>query len=203
MLDDLIGLTWTDDFVEDGALHLAGVRAEEDVLTLSLNLNTGDGSGAFQSWEVECIGFLEHQLSLGECDRFDLEYDHVLLWTHIYPQASVSFYGEAKDHLAVVGALYERHLELVDNWIPFDRFMNGNTIEMIRGRYGLLAKGPMPLMESYAQVLEAFDISASICNPRPAYYTNDEFSGLSEVAVLIFDTRSYVVATKFNARRCA
>ena len=55
--------------------------------------------------------------------------------------------------------------------------MNGNTIEMIRGRYGMLAEGPMPLVESYAQVLKAFDISANVTDPKPAYYTNNEFSG--------------------------
>ena len=176
---------------------------ERDVLTLSLNLITGGDADAVQSWEIECTGVLEHHLVLGECAGFDLEYEHVLLWTYIYPQASVSFYGEAKDHLAVVGALYKRHLELVGDWMPLDRFMNGNTIEMIRGRYGLLAKGPMTLMESYAQVLESFDISVRICNPKPADYTNDEDSGLPEVALLVFETGSYVVAQSFNARRCA
>lgn len=59
----------------------------------------------------------------------------------------MSFYGEAKDPFAVVGALYKRHLELAGSWIPFGRFMNWNTFEMIRGRYGMLADGPMPLVE--------------------------------------------------------
>jgi hypothetical protein len=203
MLNDLISLTHSERFEEYGTLDLAGVRVEGDVSTFSLNLNTGGDSDALQSWEVECVGLLEHQISLGECEGFDLQYDHVLLWPYIYPKASVSFYGEAKDHLAVVGALYKRHMELVGNWIRFSRFMNGNTIEMVRGRYGMLAEGPMPLVESYAQVLEAFDISARITDPKPAYYTNDEFSGLAEVALLIFNKGSYVVAPKFNARRLA
>ena len=88
MLDDLISLTHSSEF-EDGTFQLAGVRVEQNVLTLSFDLNTGGDSEAFQSWEVECIGFLEHQISLGECDGFDLEYDHVLLWAYIYPEASL------------------------------------------------------------------------------------------------------------------
>jgi len=201
MLNDLIRLTHSHKFEEYGTLDLAGVRVQGNVLILSLNLNTGDDSDAYQSWEVECVGFLEQQLSLGQCEGFDFEHDHILLWFYIYPEASVSFYGEADDHLAVVGALYKRHLELVGNWIPFGRFMNGNTVEMIRGRFGMLAEGPMPLVESYGRVLEDFNISAQITEPKPAYYTNDEFSGLAEVAVLIFKKGSYVVAPKFNARR--
>ena len=65
----------------------------------------------------------------------------------------------------------------------------------------MLAEGPMPLVESYAQVLEAFDISAKVTDPKPAYYTNNEFSGLSDVAVLILQKGSYVVASKFNDHR--
>jgi len=201
MLNDLVSLTHSHEFEEYGTLDLAGVRVEGNVLTLSLNLTTGGDSDAYQSWEVECVGFLEQQLSLGQCEGFDLQYDHILLWLYIYPEASVSFYGKADDPLAVVGALYKRHLELVGNWIPFGRFMNGNTVEMIRGRYGLLAKGPIPLVEPYRRVLEGFNISAQTTEPKPAYYTNDEFSGLAEVAVLIFTKGSYVVAPKFNARR--
>ena len=201
MLNDLINLTHSPEFDEYGSLDLTQVRVEGNVLTLSLNLNTGGDSDAYQSWEVECVDFLEHELSLGQCEGVDLQFDHIFLWSYIYPHASVSFYGEADDHIAVVGALYERHLELVGDWIPFGRFMNGNTIEMIRGRYGMLAEGPMPLIESYAQVLQKFNIDARIAEPKPAYYTNDEFSGLVEVAVLVLKKGCYVVAPKFTERQ--
>lgn len=89
--------------------------------------------------------------------------------------------------LAVVDALYQRHLALVGDWIPFGRFMNGNSLEMIRGRYGMLADGPTPLVDAYAQVLDSFKISNKVTEPRPAYYTNDEFSRLAEVGVLILN----------------
>ena len=201
MLNDLITLTHSLEFEEYGTLDLTRAGVEGNVLTLSLNLNTGGDSDAYQSWEVECVDFLEQELSLGQCEGFDLQFHHILLWSYIYPRASVSFYGETDDHLAVVGALYERHLELVGDWIPFGRFMNGNIIEMIRGRYGMLADGPMPLVESYSQVLERFNMGAKIAEPKPAYYTNDEFSGLLEVAVLILKKGCHVVAPKFTERR--
>ena len=201
MLNELLRLTESDAYTENGMADLADVRMEGDVLTLSLNLNTGEDSNAYQFWEIECVGFLEHQLTLGQSDEFDLQYDHVLLWSYIYPEASVSFYGEATDHLAVVGALYKRHVELVGDWIHFTQFMNRDPVEMIRGRYGMLAEGPMPLVESYAEVLEDFGISTKISEPKAAYYTNDELSGLAEVAVLILKKGSFVVAPKFNAHR--
>ena len=51
----------------------------------------------------------------------------------------------------------------------------------------MLAEGPTPLVEAYAQVLERFNISNKVTEPKPAYYTNDEFSGLAEVGVLILN----------------
>ena len=199
-MNDLTDFTNSYEFEEYGRSDLTGVRLVGNSLKLFLDFHT-DNSDVEQSWEVECINFLEHQVAVGPCEGPNLHYDHVLLWPHIYPEASVSFYGEAKDCCAVVAALYKSHLQLAGDWIPFDRFMNGNVVEMIRGRYGMLAKGPTPLIESYAKVLESFEIGARITDPKPAYYTNDELSGLAEVAVLILSKRVYVVAPKFIARR--
>lgn len=201
MLDKLISLTHSYDFEEYGTLELVGVRKETDMLTLTFDFNIRADKHEYQRWEVDCVGLLEHRTLLGECDAFVLSHDHMLLWPYVYPEASVSFYGEAEEPLAVFVALYQRHLELVSDWIPFGRFMNGNSLEMIRGRYGMLAKGPTPLVEAYAQVLERFKIDNKVTEPKPAYYTNDELSGLAEVGVLILNKDCYFVATSFNERR--
>ena len=102
------------------------ILAQTNLLTLTFDFHIRADKHEYQSWEVDCVGLLEHQMFLGECDDFDLSHDHPLLWPYIYPRASVSFYGEAEQALAVFGALYQRHLELSD-WIPFGRFMNGNS----------------------------------------------------------------------------
>lgn len=200
MLDHLLSLTNSHEFDEYGTINLVGARLEENLI-LTLDLNLGGGTDVHQLWEIECKGELEHQIFLGPCDECSLHRDHVLLWPYIYPCSSVSFYGEAKDHLAVVEELLKQHVRLFGDWIPFERFLNGNPAEMVRGKYGMLARGPLPLIESYAQVLESFGISSNITEPRPAPYTNDERSGLAEVGVLIFEKKCYFVATGFNARR--
>jgi hypothetical protein len=201
MLDKLVSLTHTYDFDEYGTLRLIGARTETNVLTLTFDFDIWADKHEYQSWEVDCVGVLEHQMFLGECGSFELSHDHPLLWRYIYPKASVSFYGEAEESSAVFSALYQRHLELVGDWIPFGRFMNGNSLEMIRGRYGMLADGPAPLVEAYAQVLESFNISNKVTEPKPVYYTNDQFSGLAEVGVLILNKACYFVSTSFNERR--
>ena len=183
MLDELIEIIHSTEFEErDASVDLASVRLEGDVLSLSFNLiSFGEDEEQDQAWEVECIGLLAHQLSLGSCQQFDVYDDHALLWPYIYPQSSVSFYGEAPDPHAVVGALYSRHMELVGQWVPFNRFLNGDPVAMVKGRYGMFAAGPMPLIEAYAAVLEEFGISATATEPKRAWFTNDVFSGSQEV----------------------
>ena len=202
MLDDLIKVTSSFDFDDDnGSVELVQVSQERDVLTLSFEIVSEGEGDRHQVWTVECEGLLEHQVTLGWFEELDLHYHHVLLWPYIYPTACVSFHGETQDPLSVVGALYQRHEELVEGWVPFTRFMNGKTVDLISGRYGMLAEGPVPLLESYAQVLERYGIAAGVSNPRPAVYTNDEFSGITEVAVLVHKQASYIIARQFNSRR--
>lgn len=200
MLDNLINVVHSYLFEEgEGYVQLLEVWLEGDVLNLSLDVHGEDHD--VQSWKVECVGPLEHTVSLGHCYEFELYFEHVLLWPYIYPKASLSFYGEANDPLAVVGALQMRHTELVGNWIPFGRFMNGNPYEMIRGRYGMLIEGPLPLVQAYAEVLETHGVGIGITEPKPANYRNDSAAGLEEVATLILNRESFVVAPKFNAQQ--
>lgn len=203
MLDELIEIITSEEFEESGgSVDLATVRVEGDLLSLSFNLiGGGSDEEQDQSWEVECIGLLEHQLSLGTCDQFMVYDDHALLWPYIYPQSSVSFYGDAADPQAVVGALYSRHVELVGHWIPFNRFLNGDPVARVKGRFGMLAAGPMPLIEAYAAVLEQFGIDAAPTEPKRAWFANDVFTGSAEVAALILNDNSYVICQKLKATK--
>lgn len=202
MIDELIEIITSENFEEsDGTIDLTNIRLQGDLLTLSFNLIGGTDEEQDQAWEVECIGPLDHQLSLGHCGQFIVYHDHALLWPYTYPQSSVSFYGEAADPQAVVGALYSRHVELVGHWIPFNRFLNGDPVARVKGRYGMLAAGPMPLIEAYADVLEQFEISAALTEPKRAWFASDVFTESDEVAVLILNDTSYVVSQKLNATK--
>jgi hypothetical protein len=199
MLDDLIDITQSEEIGENGFIQLIEMWLDEAVIKLSIDLYSGDGNND-QSWEVECVGPLDHLVSLGQCD-VHLYFDHELLWPYVYPETSLSFHGKANDPFAVVGALYTRHVGLVGTWIPFERFINGKPLEMIRGRFGMLAKGPLPLVQAYAQVLESFGVSTGLTEPQPAPYTNDEAAGLEEIAALLLNQGSFIIAPKFHARR--
>lgn len=227
MLNQLISLTLSNNFEQYGRLSLLGVTCDPSdyepddypwwrekpdfLMRLWLNLKTGeDETDAQQTWEVECVGVQEHQILLGRCDQINLFNDHVLLWTYNSPKALVSFYGETKDPLAVLIALMNCHSDLTDDYLPFGQFMNGNPLEMISGRYGVLAEGPMPLMESYAKVLDSFGIGTRIARQKlgssAASASDLDYigaSGLAKLEVLVLKRGSYIVASRFNARRVA
>ena len=202
-MDDLLEIIHSPEFEEtEGIIDLARVRMEGDLLILSFNLIAGEAiREEDQAWEVECATVLDHILTLGNCTEFSLHDDHPLLWQHIHPECSVSFYGDVSNAEAIVGNLYNQHAKLVGHSIPFTRFLNGNPLDMVRGRYGMFAVGPAPLMEAYATVFESAGIKAGVSEPRPVRFTGDVFTGPSEIEVLVLGHRSYVIAQKFHASR--
>ena len=203
MIDELLEIIHSPEFEEsEGIVDLARARLEGDVLFLSFNLINGDAfDERDQAWEVECSSVLDHSLTLGNCLEFSLYDDHPLLWQYVHPECSVSFYGDPSNAEAIVGHLYHRHIELVGNAIPFKRFLNGNPVEMVRGRYGMFASGPTPLMEAYASVFESAGIKAGVSEPRHRWSAGDFFTSADQIEVLVLADRSYVVAQKFNANR--
>ena len=201
MLEDLFKLTTSEWFEEgDCFFQIAEPSLTGDVLTFSLDIDLC-GAEDNQFWKIDCVGYLEHRVTLGHYYRIESHNDHVLLWPYTYPSALVSFFGESKDPLAVIGALYTEHVRSAGHWIPFDRFLNGEPHEMIAGRYGMLAQGPLPLIKIYSEVLDDFGVSNGISQLTPARFTNDSVTRMEEVSALIFDDHSYVIASKFNASR--
>ena len=88
------------------------------------------------------------------------------------PSTSLSFYGTITAPIAVVGALFEKHQSVTDGWLPFEDFVgtDGSTSlsplsQRIAHRLGILARGPVSLLESYREVLVDHSVSASLVLP--------------------------------------
>lgn len=202
MFDELLEIIDSTEFQESqGIVDLTRVRLEGDILFLSFNLINADAfDEKDQAWEVECASVLDHSLTLGNCWEFSLHNEHPLLWQYIHPECSVSFHGDSSNAEAIVGQLYNRHIELVGHSIPFNRFLNGNPVEMVRGSYGMFAMGPAPLIEAYASVFENAGIKAGVSEPRQVWSIGD-LTDPGEIEVLVLGGKSYVVAQKFDANR--
>jgi hypothetical protein len=100
--------------------------------------------------------------------------DHVVLWPHVQKQGELYFRGRPSDPLSLLGALVELHRDAVGNWFSVDRFLNlpGRSADILRGGHGLLAKGPVQLLDSYAKVLDDYGIRHSTLPPRDPVWCN-------------------------------
>ena len=202
MLENLLDIAEGIDFEDYGSLRLTKVESNGDSLRLSLHITADEYPNRHQNWQVLCSAVKEQSLSLGE--HYGLEFfdDHVLLWPHSARRTSTSFYGKTESPLAVVGALYQRHKELVGEWHPFHRFLNPDVglSELISGGFGMLAEGPEPLVLAYEDVMRAHGFSASHLDPtKPVYGGGTERIGQNAPAYVLILDDSYVVAEQFVA----
>jgi len=208
VLENLLNITNEIDFEDFGSLALTAAEANGDTLRLSLHITGDEYPEIHQNWQVLCSRVREDSLSLG--DHYELQFfdDHVLLWPHLALRTSTSFYGKPDNPLAVVGALYQRHKELVGEWLPFQRFLNSEIglPELVSGGFGMLADGPEPLVLAYEEVMRSHGFTTSHLDPRkPVYWGgnrgDDGYQWIEQKApafVLILDD-SYVVGEQFLA----
>jgi len=72
---------------------------------------------------------------------------------------------------AVVGNLYEAHRREAGEWYSLQEFINAEvlTSELLHSGTGLVAQGPIPLLEIYEEVVERHGIEVEIQSPfRPS-----------------------------------
>lgn len=204
MLDTLIALTKTGEFEDSGGLRFISAHATSDGLRLEVVLVPGD-DGDEQQWRIKCSAVRDYRLHGEFADGVRVLSEHPLLLPFAEEATDLYFSSPASNPLATVGALWERHRELVASWLPFDRFLNvlpGGLSVLLAASSGKLASGPVSLMQAYAQVLTNNGVRSSTLQSRPPKYWDGEQWVVPSKALhaLIFNT-SYVVAERFEGEQ--
>ena len=117
-LAELLAAVDTGEFEDDGWVHLTGVQWDGDDLRLALTVHTGEHEVPDEHWEIACHSPRAHRLSLVGADTLSLSEEHVLLWPHTQLTLELYFRSPGTDIQSAIGALYERHTELVGHWSP-------------------------------------------------------------------------------------
>jgi hypothetical protein len=192
-MDNLLDITRTLEFEEYGSITFLSCELVEQDIILKLNVYTGNDENPSEIWYIDCYDVYAHKIVLGYDNDINYTNDHVLLWKYNKQQASISFYGEAKDPVQVVGALFEAHFALLGNEIAFQEYFNTNPISLIAGRFGLLAEGPYLVIQAYSDVFNKFAIDNHVNVHNHLTQINK-----TNLYALIWKG-SYVIASQFKA----
>jgi hypothetical protein len=203
MLDTLIALTKTGEFEDSGGFRFGLAQSTAEGMALELILVPGDGADE-QHWRVDCFGVREHLLR-GEFSGLQIVSEHPVLLPFTEQVTDLYFYSASPNPMATVGALFERHRDLVGSWIPFERFLNVVTkglSPLLAASSGQLASGPVSLMEAYSSVLGEYGVRSSMLPSRPPKFWDGEKWLVSSIPLraLVFES-SYVVAERFDAQK--
>ena len=149
-------------------------------------------------WEVTCTGIgryvISNSWSWGE--SLEVADDHPLLWEDSAAWGRLAFHGDVGNPVRVVIELLGAHRRATRGLIPFERYWVRSLPpwELLAGRYGEIAHGPLPLIEVYQQVIDRHGVTSAITASRPAPAEHPR--------VLVIGP-SYIIAQGFAARRHA
>ena len=157
------------------------------------------------AWSIRCEYLLAHTLSGQSGSSLELVDDHPLLWEFKYPNASAFFDGVPSNSEACIGALYKAHEGATSSWLRLGAYLNnsGHLSELLSAGNGLLARGPVPLLQIYKDALQPHGVDVSIVGEHhPKFFdgmTRRSTDGEDIKALLL--GASYVVGIGWTAER--
>lgn len=118
---------------------------------------------------AECERLLEFVLDGVSASSLELTDQHPLLWQYQHDSASAFFSGVPTNTLAAIGAMVDAHWSAAKDWIRFTKYLNitTNLKDLLGSGTGLLARGPVPLLEIYKQALRDYGTEVQIIFPYP------------------------------------
>jgi hypothetical protein len=180
------------DLEHNGRLRVVTAQWSETLrLTLRFQLDDGESRS---TWRLRFDGVLEYKLAdVFRCGLNIWHEDHPAIDQYTQQHEYLHFAGVAADPDRVVGQLWAAHRKLVDDWIPFECYLEGGPLrELLASSSGLLATGPTFIVEKYAEVL-----SANGCQPIRKVVRAPRVRRAS----LAHFGESYVIAEEISARR--
>jgi hypothetical protein len=149
-------------------------------------------------WEVTCAGVGRYVISNAGpwTESLLVTDDHPLLWEDCTAWGRLAFHGDVGNPVRVMIELLGAHRRATRGLVSFERYWTRGQPpwELLAGRYGEVAHGPLPLLEVYKQVIDRFHVASAITPSRPAP------EGHSSVLVM---GATYIIANTFAATRHA
>jgi hypothetical protein len=189
--------------IPDGWVRMEQFRRISGGFEVSFSIHKGQRGKKIEGWSVRCRGV--HEAKISEMDGGGLGLyasNHPAAWQYVARRAELRW-GRTCDEAKVLLALFRAHVEAVDDWIPFDRYLqvgtNWNSASFlpnfapVSGKR-FVCRGPDFLLRAYARALEAVGEEATLTMRSSAKPRS------IRPRVLHFGD-SYIVADVFTAER--
>lgn len=124
-----------------------------DPLTIHFRCDNWDKHDEILSFVITCEGVIERNLHPSTSGEIAFLENHPLLWNHNEEQGRLFYSSTIKNSYEVLGKLLIVHEEALGGWRSLTDFVNlhtsENKLKFATGPSGLLASGPLPLLQSY------------------------------------------------------
>jgi hypothetical protein len=204
-MESLLKITETGEFEDNGLLFLKNSHWQDDDIELLFELNDGVDGNPNANWIIKAHTVHEYKIfEAYDCGLNHHKENHIIISQYTENIANLFFRGTHSCPEAVVGALFEAHVECAQDWIDFEKYINKEQklSNLIKAGFGKLAGGPEVLLKKYQSILTKFGISSNITSVMPAKRWNGSaWVDFSSAPEMIHFGGSFIVADSFHASK--
>lgn len=162
------------EFEDNGGILITSADWFADDVKLEISVNTGAEEN--QLWEVSCESSRTCVIRPNWAADIQISDDHPLLWKYKLPSANLYFIGPAKEPEKLFLSLFQLNEELFEGFLSLSEIINRHAkfSDLTRSKSGLLATGPIPLLNKISVLAEQAGFKTSIAGEYPAKKWNGE-----------------------------
>lgn len=158
-------LTLLDLYAEDAygfRLLKMDFTTDNPVISIAVDVTPDEGERYTQLWDITVSGYVEGGFSSRFFDDLYCEKQHPLLWKYQPEQGELFFSGKVADVPALFLDLWQVHREETREWLAFEKFIWPSIPASLQRGGGSLAKGPVRLLQAYADCLDIHGVGWSM-----------------------------------------
>ena len=136
--------------------------------------NSQMGANASIKFRVEITGLEEYKIVQMDSSFINLKNDHPILWRFNNTRGGLYFSGKVSNAKAVVADLYAVNNRIFGGLVPMESYFNCgiNVLKVLGSHSGLVASGPVNILDCYSDVLVKHDVTHSIIEGHNPGYKN-------------------------------
>ena len=145
------------DYDEEGGLTANSIKYLDNELHFDFSLFLGDiEQNETQLWQLQVLNYRDSKIDIDNLGGYFSFYsDHFLLWEFIDKETELYFKKATDNPERLLADIYSIHNSTFDNYIPLEKFINGNSLlTLCQSNNGLFGRGPKRILNYYFDSLK-------------------------------------------------